>query len=650
MINTRFVCLAMVAAVMLKGTAFAQESPGQLLQAGFYAEEIKGDLQQALTIYQKIIKEYPDQRPVAAKAQLHVGLCYEKLGQQLARAAFQKVLENYPDQREVVAVARERLAHLKKSAISPLVKYYFERLGIDITTSTSHDGKYLAYTDWTTGSLMIADLGLRIADDRLRDPHSEIRNQRSAIRIVEADLSNSSEYAYYPAWSRDGKFIAYGWYRGPYFVELRVVSVADGKIEVICSDPKLMIMPDDWSPDGKTIACETLNFDGSSKRLALVRVDRKELQDVLALHGDTRRVHFSPDGKYVAYNLARHLPIYVLSLEDLQQTELTVEFIGITGYDGPVWSPDGNLILCRNVSNQNLLAMPVQNGRQAAKSYLIQTDLTNALLIMKGIKHPTRVEAKRTIKKKANLPNTKNAGCSFEEEFSSPVLDSAWSVFEWKGPNVYDYPSFGRYSLADRPGHLRYYLDPIMFPGYLTGYLPRFGGWYWSYPSLEISRPLAGDNWLLEAKATYRLVDGANGRNFELVIFFDPERERQTLLQVSRGKDIRTEDNLHHLLILDKSIVVNESLDCISSKDTLGLGQFTYLYRITRADTLIQGELSDDDGKSFQRVFSASLRPELRGLAQLLVLTGWSWFVPAGSYVDWDYVRFRNLDFPISDF
>jgi len=632
---------------MWSDTAFAQHSPEHLFQAGFYAEEIKGDLPEALKFYQKIVQDFPDNRRVAAKAQLQIGICYEKLGQQKAIAAYQKVLENYPDQREIAALAKEHLARLKKSAIRnpqsamkihPLTKYYFERFGIDITTSTSYDGQYLAYTDWTTGSLMIADLGLRISEDYLRNPQSK-------VRIVNADFSRSPEYAYYPAWSRDGKFIAYSWYRGPYFIELRVVSVTDGKIEVVYSDPKLMINPDDWSPDGKTIVCETLNFKREAfKHLALVRVDTKELQDILPLVGDTRRLHFSPDGEYVVYNLERHLRIYLLALEDLKQADIPADLPGVVGYDGPIWSPDGKLILCRNFGTYDLWAVPMQNGKPAGKSYPVQSDLSKAMLSLKGIASPS-TRMNQSMNKNVIFRNTPIAAQSFFEEFTSSTLDPAWSVFEWKGPNIYDYSTFGRYSLTDHPGHLRYYLDPIIRSGYWLNHLPIFNGWYWIYPSLEINRPLSGDHWILEAKVTYSLVDGANTRGFELIIFFDSARDLEARLTVQRSKDMGPGNYAFGVRLHDHGTVIAQSENCRSPHDTLGVTQFTYTYRISRADTLIQVELSDNDGKNYRQVFSASLRPELRGLPQLLALTGDSWFVPAGAYADWDYVRFRNGDF-----
>ena len=638
----------------LGAIASAQQSPEHLFQAGLYAEEIKGDLHEALKFYQKIVQDFPDNRRVAAKAQLQIGICYEKLGQQKAFVAYQKVLENYPDQREVAAVAREHLSRLKtsairnpKSEISPLVKYYYERVGFDLMTATSLDGKSFAYTDWTTGSLMIKDL--QNPPSTLKT--SEIRNPKSAIepiRIVEADFSRSPEYAYRPAWSRDGKFIAYSWYRQPFFVELRVVSMSDGKSRAVCSEPGLIFNPQDWSPDGKSIVCEVLNYKlepDRFKRLFLISLDSKQAQDLIPVKA-CRDMRFSPDGKYITYDGEfRH--IYVLALADLQQTRVYSSSHGYIAADAPVWSADGKLLLFRSfrLGQYNLWALPMMNGKPSDQPYLLQSDLTRTFLALKGANHSTQAEMPRSMNRK-HMPRSLNKTAhAFVEEFSSPLLDSAWSLFEWKGPNVYDYASFDRYSLTDHPGHLRYYLGSMTGPSHQQSYLPSFSGWYWHYPSLEISRPLDGDHWVLEAKATYSMVSGANARGFGLIIFFDPARDRETVLCIFRTKDMSPQETVLGVQLLDHGIVIAQNQNCLSPGDTFGVTPFTYTYRISRADTLIRVELRDDDGRNYRQVLSGSLRPDLRGLPQLLALMGNSWFVPAGAYVDWDYIRFRNADF-----
>ena len=90
----------------------SQQSAEQLYKSGLYTEEVGGDLQKAIGIYQDLLKRFPENREIAAKAQLHIGLCFEKLGTQEAEKAFQRVVDGYPEQAAVVLTAKEKLAAL----------------------------------------------------------------------------------------------------------------------------------------------------------------------------------------------------------------------------------------------------------------------------------------------------------------------------------------------------------------------------------------------------------------------------------------------------------------------------------------------------------------------------------------------------------
>jgi len=68
----------------------AQQSAEQLFQSGLYKEEVKGDLRGAVQIYENILKDFPDNRSVVAKALLQTGLCYEKLGVSGAQKAYRR--------------------------------------------------------------------------------------------------------------------------------------------------------------------------------------------------------------------------------------------------------------------------------------------------------------------------------------------------------------------------------------------------------------------------------------------------------------------------------------------------------------------------------------------------------------------------------
>ena len=78
----------------------SQQTAEELFEKALYMEEAQGDLQKAIGLYEQILKQFPENREIAAKAQLHIGLCYEKLGLQEAPKAFQKVLDDFPEQKK----------------------------------------------------------------------------------------------------------------------------------------------------------------------------------------------------------------------------------------------------------------------------------------------------------------------------------------------------------------------------------------------------------------------------------------------------------------------------------------------------------------------------------------------------------------------
>ena len=54
--------------------------------------ETKGDLQEALNIFKQIVDNDKADRPLSAKAQLHIAMCKEKLGLKEAIKAIEKEL------------------------------------------------------------------------------------------------------------------------------------------------------------------------------------------------------------------------------------------------------------------------------------------------------------------------------------------------------------------------------------------------------------------------------------------------------------------------------------------------------------------------------------------------------------------------------
>ena len=91
----QFIIMVLVLAFVGFSSGFAQQSAEQLYQSGLYQEEIEGDLEAAIKIYETIISSYADNRPVAAKTYLHMGMCHEKLGSEQARRLYSEVISKY---------------------------------------------------------------------------------------------------------------------------------------------------------------------------------------------------------------------------------------------------------------------------------------------------------------------------------------------------------------------------------------------------------------------------------------------------------------------------------------------------------------------------------------------------------------------------
>ncbi|HCA81637.1 MAG TPA: hypothetical protein DEP53_18060, partial [Bacteroidetes bacterium] len=67
-----------------------------------------------------------------------------------------------------------------------------------------------------------------------------------------------------------------------------------------------------------------------------------------------------------------------------------------------------------------------------------------------------------------------------------------------------------------------------------------------------------------------------------------------------------------------------------------------YRLRVTRIDSILTVEMARDP-EEYRLVFQRTMNPSFFGPFHELVLTGGSWFTPAGGSVDWDYVRLRKL-------
>ena len=367
--------IIIVGLLVALGAGFsAPQSSHDLFQKALVKERTEGNLEDAIQLYQRIVREFAEDRPLAAKALLQMGQCYEKLGNAEARKAYERLVRDYADQNEVAAQARTRLAALRKPAVREsgmATRRIWAGPDVDILGSVSSDGRYLSYTDWETGDLAIRDLETG-------------KNRRLTNK---GSWDGSSEYAEFSAVSPDGKQVAYAWWAKDDFYNLRVIGLDGAKPRILYGNRDVeWIQPAAWSPDGKQILTILTKKDATNQ-MVLVSVADGSARVLKTL--DSRapaKASISPDGRYIAYDLppnegSSSRDIYLLSIDGKHES-LLVEHPANDLY--PVWTPDGTHILFASdrTGNMGVWIIPVTEGKPQGPPELIKQDVGRPVMPM----------------------------------------------------------------------------------------------------------------------------------------------------------------------------------------------------------------------------------------------------------------------------
>ena len=111
--RSRSIKIILFLAVVLVTSAALAKSASVLLQEGLYAEEIDGDLDAAIKIYEQIIADSSAQRSHVAQAMYLQGMCYlKKQDETQAQMVFGKLVADYSDQTKVVNKVKPMLEEL----------------------------------------------------------------------------------------------------------------------------------------------------------------------------------------------------------------------------------------------------------------------------------------------------------------------------------------------------------------------------------------------------------------------------------------------------------------------------------------------------------------------------------------------------------
>ena len=100
---------------VLNATVLAK-SASVLLREGLYAEEVEGDLNAAIKVYQQVIEDESAQDNLVAQALYRQGMCYMKLKKESeAKAAFGKLVAEHADQPQLIEKVRPLLDELSNA-------------------------------------------------------------------------------------------------------------------------------------------------------------------------------------------------------------------------------------------------------------------------------------------------------------------------------------------------------------------------------------------------------------------------------------------------------------------------------------------------------------------------------------------------------
>ncbi len=106
-------CLVLLSSFVLAGEA---KQPAALLQEGRYAEDVDGNLDKAIGIYEQVIKDTSADSTIKAQAMYLQGLCFMKKQDQIkAQAVLTKLVEQFPKQTKLVEKAQVILLELTDS-------------------------------------------------------------------------------------------------------------------------------------------------------------------------------------------------------------------------------------------------------------------------------------------------------------------------------------------------------------------------------------------------------------------------------------------------------------------------------------------------------------------------------------------------------
>jgi Tol biopolymer transport system component len=362
--------LVLVSALLLIAASLAAQktdSAQALLRAAMDTAVVDGDLNAAIKQYQAIVARFKTDRAVVATALVHMAECYQKLGDAEARRIYERVVREFADQREAAAEARARLTALGGANSGARTIGAARRVwagpDVDFMGKVSPDGRFVSMVDWETGDLALRDL----------------RTGEKRRMTTNGSWAQSAGLAQFSAISPDGSRVAYAWREtNSNNEDLRVVGLNGGQPHVIYRNEDVVeIGPLDWSPNGKQLVAVFTRQDRTNQ-IAIVSVADGSVRVVKSFDWRSLAVIFSPDGRYIAYNFAPTQDaaddVFLIATDGSREVPIVTH----PAHDFAMgWSPDGSrlLFVSDRTGTNGVWTIRVSGGRPRGEPELLMPDI-----------------------------------------------------------------------------------------------------------------------------------------------------------------------------------------------------------------------------------------------------------------------------------
>lgn len=226
--------------------------------------------------------------------------------------------------------------------------------GVTLLGAPSRDGRYLSFAEAGTGHLALRSLATG-----------------EARVLVKA---SGKQFAYFSTIAPDGSAVAFAWFNGEGFYELRVVDVKSGAVRVLYANEEAgFVQPCAFSPDGTQILTLFFRKDNISQ-IALVPVAGGAPRVLRSLNWVyPKRMDFSPDGKFIVYDSFAQdggpdRTLFALRADGQSETRL----IATPGnHLFPQWTAGGIVYITGN----DVALLPMREGKPAGEPRVLLAGL-----------------------------------------------------------------------------------------------------------------------------------------------------------------------------------------------------------------------------------------------------------------------------------